>query len=178
MYKLKIPKICFEFAPEQVLNELKALIENDGKNGKENKQYIINFYENKETFIIDISGTLEFEKISALKLMFLNYLGQARLKKIRGVVYIFNNTDETSMNFLNTWTLFRFWESLGIKFGQVYYLSSSEPVIKNVTNYLESFGVKHSHNLLEIVQELYPELQKAEEEKVFEFASTLLQTVK
>ncbi|HBD94457.1 MAG: hypothetical protein A2015_06505 [Spirochaetes bacterium GWF1_31_7] len=178
LYALNLTKICFEFKPEQVLTELKDFIERFKvlENHKE-QRYIINFYENQGVFFIDISGTLKKENLKALRLMFKTYLGD-RVKKLRGVVYIFNNTDEQSSSFQTTWTLFRFWEDIGLSFKKIYYLSLSEKITNTIHKYVEPLGTTHLPNLLEVVKTLFPEHSKLNEEELFDIASSLLSDTK
>lgn len=177
LFKNEIYSILFDFNPENLLKEITDLYENMKKiKQQKNKQrYLINFYENKNIFFIDITGTIEKEKISQLKLMFMHHLGN-KLEKIKGVVYIFNNTDENSMIFQNIWLLFRFWKSLKISYEKIYYLTSSENITNNIQKYLGDFNIKKCSNLLEIVRYLFPELKNKNDMELFEFASTLLQT--
>ena len=170
--------IFFDFAPEKIDAELKKYYEikkkiEEEKNKK--KPYIINFYENKGTFIVDLTGSLDREKISGLKLMFANYLA-TKIKNLKGVIYVFNNTDDKTMNFCIIWLLFRFWKELGIPYKNIYYLTSSEYINKNILEYTNFIGVKHSLNLIDIVKHLYPEVAKKNEMELFDFASNLLQS--
>lgn len=180
MYNLGVNRICFDFKPDVILNELTLLVEENNKKdskseSKNNKNYIINFYENKEAFIIDISGALKKEKIAPLKLMFINYL-KNKLDKLRVIVYIFFNADEESMTFTNIWTLFKIWNEIGLNYEKVAYLTTSEIIEKKINKYFERFGVKHFKNLLEVIKEKYPEINNKDEAKLFEFSSQILQS--
>lgn len=174
IYNLGLVKICFEFKPEQILDELNDFVERFKKlETHQEQRYIINFYINNDVFFIDITGTLKKENLKALRLMFKTYLGE-KIKKLRGVVYIFNNTDEHSSNFQTTWTLFRFWESIGVGFDKIYYLSMSERITNTIHKYVEPLGAVHLANLLEAVKQLFPEHENSGEDELFDLASSLL----
>ncbi|MCK4798834.1 MAG: hypothetical protein KAT05_15770 [Spirochaetes bacterium] len=182
MYNLGIKEICFNFKPEIILEELKLLVDDNKKKILEplpenNNSYIINFYENKGSFIVDISGALKKEKITPLKLMFTNYL-RNRLKNLRVVLYIFSNTDENSINFINIWTLFRIWKDIGLDYKKIAYLTTSDIIEKKINKYCHKFGIKHFTNLLEVIKNKYPEFAKKDETALFEFSSQLLQAPK
>ncbi|MCG8570328.1 MAG: hypothetical protein MJB14_09325 [Spirochaetes bacterium] len=179
LFQLNLEKICFqfdEFDEALVFEELQEFIKSDHQkkiNGK--KQYLINFYENKDIFFIDLAGPLKLENLKALKLKFTEYL-EGKIKKLKGIVYIFENTDENTLSFNNIWALFRFWKDLGVDFHKVYYLSNSEKMSHQIKKYVEYFGVNHASDLLSIVKALFPETKKMDEMKVFEIASSLLQS--
>jgi len=177
LFQNNISNILFDFNPENLFKEINTFYENIKKleQKKQISQYIINFYENKDIFFIDITGTLEKEKISQLKLMFMHYLS-SKLNKLKGIVYIFNNTDENSMIFPHIWLLFRFWKTLKIPYDKIYYLTSSDIITHNIQNYIGHFGIKKCSNLLEVVRYLFPNLADKNEMELFEFSSTLLQT--
>lgn len=174
MYGLELLKICFEFKPEQVLEELKEFIERvkHAETAKE-QRYIINFYENRDILFIDITGTLKRQNLNALRLMFKNYLHE-RYMKLKGVVYIFNNTDEHSSNFQTTWALFRFWQNIGVDYSKVFYLTLSERIAKNIHKYVEPLGVQHAPSMLDIVKAVFPEYSTKAEGELFDIASSLL----
>jgi hypothetical protein len=176
MFFLEVPRICFEFKPEIVLEEFKRFIDTYSKkevNGK-NSIYIINFYENIGTFFIDISGEIKKEKLIPLKLMFSNYLSN-KLKKLKGIVYLFNNTDEDSLNFLNIWALMRIWKEIGFPYEKIFFLTTSETIKRRMYKYTGHLGINYATSLLDIVKDFYPEIAKKDEMEIFEFASSLLQ---
>lgn len=176
MFKLDIKKICFDFSPERVIAELKEFTEKviNAKDTKE-ERYIINFYETQKLFLIDISGTLKKENLMPLKLMFKNYLGD-KVKELRGVLYIFNSTDDKSINFQNTWALFRFWEEIGIDYSKVYYLAINDRIKYEMHKYIEPIGVGHMTDLIDVVKKTFPEYSAVtDEQKLFDIASSLLQ---
>lgn len=177
MFQSGVEKILFDFNPDSIYSEIQAIYNKreiflDKKSNK--KLYIINFYENKDSFIIDITGSLEKEKIGALKLMFMNYLNN-KINKLKSIIYVFNNADETSVTFQHIWMLFRFWKNLGISYNKIYYLTSSDMIKGAIKNYASFLGVKNCSNLIEIVKRVYPEEAKKGEMELFDFASALLQ---
>ncbi|HPO49373.1 MAG TPA: hypothetical protein PLO89_03520 [Spirochaetota bacterium] len=178
MFLAGIERICFEFKPENVLKELvdyyEAYVEKNN-NVKVSDNYVINFYENKGIFLIDISGELKKEKLLPLKLMFTNYLLN-KLPKLKGILYIFNNTDEKTVNFVNIWALFRFWKSINFDYNKIMYLTASNTINDKLIKYIGHLGVKHSSNLLDVVKNLYPEFSNKSEIQIFDFASDILQT--
>ena len=178
LFTLDIDRICFDFNPEIVLKELidyyNYYVETP-KDKKSVSNYIINFYENKGTFIVDLSGELQKEKLLALRLMFSNYLIN-KLSKLRGIVYIFNDIEETSVNFSTLWALFRFWKATNFDYSKIKYLTNSSVIEKKISKYISHLGVKHSKDLLEIVKTFYPDISKSNNDfQIFEFASELLQ---
>jgi hypothetical protein len=176
LYEQNVVKVLFDFNADVITTELKKYI--DEKENPPEKtgfnQYIINFYTNHNTFFIDISGPLEKEKIKALGMMFKHSLG-ASVRTLKGVVYIFNNTDDTTMNFPIVWSLFSIWESIGIDLKKVAFLTTSDKILKNVNTCFKDAGVQAYANLFEIIKVFYPEFQNKPELEIFEFASTLLQ---
>ncbi len=177
MFQSGVEKILFDFNPDIIYSELQEVYNKrdiflDKKSNK--KLYIINFYENKDSFIIDITGSLEKEKIGALKLMFMNYLNN-KINKLKSIIYVFNNADEMSVTFQHIWMLFRFWKNLGISYHKIYYLTSSDMIKDAVKKYASFLGVKNCSNLIEIVKKVYPEEAKKGEMELFDFASALLQ---
>ena len=85
------------------MEELKEFIERTKEAQTNGAQpYRINFYENNQVFFIDLSGTLKQKNLKSFRLMFKTYLGE-KAKKLRGVVFLFNNTHETSSNIITTW---------------------------------------------------------------------------
>ena len=175
-YKIGIERICFENHPDKVLEEMRGFINYYEKSEKTvaKKPYIINFYESLNSFFIDISGELKKEKLQALKLMFENYLSN-KMHNLRGVIYIFNNTDEESLVFQNIWGLFRIWHEINIDYDKVFFLTTSETIIRRIRKYIMHLGVKHFSSLLDIVKLLYPEKSKLDEMEIFEFAASLLE---
>jgi len=174
---LDIQKISFEFKPEALLADFKNFITAntpDPDKTKQQKVYIINFYEKLGTFFIDISGEIKKEKISSLKMMFVNYLS-TKLNKLKGVVYLFNNTDENSLTFQTVWGLMRIWKDVGIPYEKISYLTASEVIKRRMDKYTKDLGVKYQTSLLEIVKILYPEIAKKPEMEIFEFAAALLE---
>ena len=109
--------------------------------------------------------------------MFTNYL-RNRLKNLRVVLYIFSNTDENSINFINIWTLFRIWKDIGLDYKKIAYLTTSDIIEKKINKYCHKFGIKHFTNLLEVIKNKYPEFAKKDETALFEFSSQLLQAPK
>ena len=181
LYNLEINKICFNFNPEIILNELKQLV-SENESNKDNKKvsdknYIIQFHENNDAFIIDISGPLKEEKLKPLKLMFINYL-KNKIDRIKVVIYIFSGTDENTMTFSNVWTLLRIWEEIGIKYDKIAYLTSSEIIKNQIDRYFSLFGLRHYENLIELTKAYFPEISKKNEAEIFEFSSKLLETKK
>ncbi|OQB67960.1 MAG: hypothetical protein BWX91_01410 [Spirochaetes bacterium ADurb.Bin133] len=177
MFQSGVEKILFDFNPDSIYREIQKIYSKrdaflDKKSNK--KLYMINFYENKDSFIIDITGSLEKEKIGGLKLMFMNYLNN-KINKLKSIIYVFNNADETSVTFQPIWMLFRLWKNLGISYNKIYYLMSSDMIKESIRNYASFLGVKNSPNLIEIVKKVYPEEAKKGEMELFDFASALLQ---
>ena len=178
LYNIGANYIFFDFKPEAVLEEIKKVIkiEEEKREAAATKDdYIINFYENKHTFIIDISGVLIKEKIKPLKLMFVNYLKE-KLNVLKVIVYLFSNTDEKSVTFDNIWTLLRIWNELNIDYKKLVFLTTSENIKNEISKYFSTFGMRHFENLLEVVKVYYPELAKKDENAVFEFSSKLLES--
>jgi hypothetical protein len=175
-FRLGVERICFETQPAKVIEELNGFVEYNEKTKKDNskKPYIINFYESLGSFFIDISGELKKEKLMALKLMFQNYLN-GKINKLKGVVYIFNNAEDESLVFSNIWALFRIWHEIGFDYKKIFYLTTSEMIIKRLGKYIKHLGVSHYTSLLEIVKILYPEKANEDEMKIFEFAASLLE---
>ena len=190
MFLAGVENICFEFKPETILSEIKSLVDSIPKKvdvikddepiptpnqSKTKDYYIINFYENKGVFIVDLSGELKKEKLTALRLMFNNYLIN-KLSKLKGIIYIFNNASEKSLNFQNIWSLFRIWKAIGIDYSKIIYLCNPQIINERMGKYVEPLGVKHYPNLLDITKYFFPELSAKSEIEIFEFASTLLQS--
>lgn len=180
LYTLGTCLIIFDFEPENILNKINQHIEKSGITTKDDNdtpqkkdQYIINFYENKGIFFIDLSGTLSVNNLKALKLMFKQFINPD-INKIKAVLYIFNNTDENSFTFQTTWALFRFWDEIGIPFKKINYLTISEKITDSIHEYLEPLGVSHQTNLIEVVKHVYPEFANKSEIEIFEYASDLL----
>jgi hypothetical protein len=184
-YKLDVTEICFDFKPEIILAELKKIHEKTNKNKdiitdeKEliKMHYIVNFFENKNSFIVEFRGSLIKEKIAPLRLMFENEL-KTKLHNIKGIIYILTEIHESTLNFQNIWTLFRMWNDLRFDYKKITYLTNSEFAIKQINNYFSIYGVKHFENLLETTRYLYPELAKKDEDTLFDFAGQLLQAPK
>lgn len=180
LYNLNVIEIIFEFVPEKILNAINSFNEKLTEktivsNKKNPKNYIIDFYENKDILIIDISGFILQEKVSGLKLMFMNYL-KDKVKRLRGVVYIFSDIDESMLNFKNVWSLLRIWNELGINYAKVTYLTNSKILIELIEKYFLRFGLQIYPNLLEIVRFFYPELSEKNEMELFDFSSQILLT--
>jgi hypothetical protein len=175
-YLLGMERVCFETNPERVYEEFKRFIDyyESDKKPSVKKPYIINFYESLNSFFIDISGELKKEKLQALKLMFQNYL-DSKIDKLKGVIYIFNNADDESLVFQNIWPLFRIWKEIGVDYKKVFFLTTSETIIRRLNKYVIHLGISHYSSLLEIVKLLYPEKAKLDEMKIFEFAASLLE---
>lgn len=174
-YKLGVYEIFFNFNPEAVLNYIneleKRLMSKDEKN--KTKQYIIDFYFNKSLFIIDLSGAILEDKLTGLKLMFTNYLKE-KIKSLRGVVYILSDVDESLVSFRLVWALFNFWQSIGINYKQISYLTQSSLFEQLANRYFLKFGIKKMENLLEASKYYFPELANKSEMELFEFSSQLL----
>ncbi|MBN2544416.1 MAG: hypothetical protein JXB50_01380 [Spirochaetes bacterium] len=180
LYNLNVIEIIFEFVPEKILNAINIFNEklNDRTNipNKKNpKNYIIDFYENKDILVIDISGFILREKLGGLKLMFMNYL-KDKIKRLRGIVYIFSDINESLLNFQNVWSLLRIWNELGISYSKVTYLTNSKILIELIEKYFLRFGLQLYPNLLEIVRFFYPELAEKNEMELFDFSSQILLT--
>lgn len=176
LYSLGMHEICFNFKPNFVLNTINGVIEKkEPENVCSEDYYLIDFYENKGTFIIDISGFLKKDKISPLKLMFENYL-RFKIKELRCVIYIFSNISEDSISFSNVWTLLRIWKEIGVKYNKIGFLSSSDILTHKVIQYFDSYGMKKFENLLEAIKNYYPELAAKNEMELFEFSASLLQS--
>lgn len=174
LFSLGVNEILYDNKPEIMLNEIKTFLDNLDKLTKDKKNYIIDFFENKGTFFIDISGTLEKEKLEALRLMFKHFL-YGKKSDLKGIVYIFNNTDERAVHFATIWSLFWFWDHIGIDFNKVSFLTSSKVISENIFKHLKTYGIKQFPNLLEVSRSLYPELKDANELDLFEFSSSLLE---
>jgi len=144
LYNLNVIEIIFEFVPEKILNAINSFGEKliDQKNlPKQKKQgnYIIDFYENKDLMVIDISGVITKERVSGLKLMFMNYL-KDKIKRLRGIVYVFSDIDDSVLDFKNVWSLLRIWNELGISYSKVTYLTNSKILIELIEKYFLRFG--------------------------------------
>jgi len=178
LYNTGVNYLFFDFKPEIVVEEVKKIIQKEEEKKEvdmKKNDYIINFFENKKAFIIDISGVLIKEKIKPLKLMFVNYLKE-KINDLKVIIYLFSNTDETSASFENIWTLLKIWNELKINYNKIAFLTTSEIIKSEVNKYFSSFGMKHYENLLEIVKIYFPEISKKDENEIFEFASKLLES--
>ncbi len=180
LYNLNVIEIIFEFVPEKILNAINSFGEKliDQKNLPKQKQqgnYIIDFYENKDLMVIDISGVITKERVSGLKLMFMNYL-KDKIKRLRGIVYVFSDIDDSVLDFKNVWSLLRIWNELGISYSKVTYLTNSKILIELIEKYFLRFGSQLYPNLLEIVRFFYPELSEKNEMELFDFSSQILLT--
>ncbi len=147
------------------------------KNQTEEMHYIIDYYEKYDSFFIDISGPLQKDKVSGLKLMFSHIL-RDKIKKLKSVVYMFYNTSEESFNFDNIWSLLKIWNELNFDYRKLFYITSSEHVRKHIDRYFLQLGVSNKPNLLETALSVYPELSKQSDDKVFEFMTDLLPPLK
>jgi hypothetical protein len=178
MYQNGIHQICFEMQPEKVTASVRKYHElylnKSGSKALTEIPYIISFYENKGTFIIDLSGELKKDKLNALKLMFTNYL-VGKMSKLRCVIYLFNNVDLSSINFQTIWSLFRIWKPIGLDFSRVSYLTGSDEIGHLIELYTDHLGVRRNINLLEFVKQFYPEVRNRNEMEIFEFASQIIQ---
>lgn len=182
LYNLDITDISFNFNPVQILNDINFILENKKKleeniQLKNNKHYMINFYENKEAFIIDINGTLIKEKLKSLKLMFTNLLKE-KIGKLRVILYIFTNINEYSITFDNIWILFKIWNDLGINYNKITYLSNSEFLKKKISAYFGNYGLTYSSSLLEVVKKYYTNMINKDDYELFKFSSSLLKSNK
>jgi hypothetical protein len=176
LYNIGINRIFFDFKPESVLSEIKKLydeLEGNSKFEFTKSNYIINFYENNGVFAVDLSGPIMQKNVSPLKLMFEHYLGDKR-GKIKGVVYIFSNIDESFINFINIWALLRVWNDLNVDYSMIFFLANSQILIETINRYFGIFGLKHTDNLLEVVKEIFPEMKDKSEQELFDFSSQLL----
>ena len=178
-YNLGISYISFDFNPAQILKDINFILEKikktEGKIENKNKHYTINFYENKEAFIIDINGTLNKEKLKSLKLMFTTLLKE-KIKKLQVIIYIFSNINEYSITFDNIWTLFKIWKDLGINYNKITYLTTSEFLKKQISAYFEKYGVAFSSNLLEVTKKYFINMINKDDYELFKFSSSLLKT--
>jgi hypothetical protein len=176
MYVLGVEKICFEFKPDDVLTSFNKFVEVNTKKEEKTKitPYVINFYESLGTFFIDISGELKKEKITSLKMMFTSYLAN-KLTKLKGIVYIFNNAIDTSVNFTTIWALMRIWKGIGYPYNRIFFLTTSDEIKKRIEKYVGELGVKYYPSLLDIVKIIYPEVCKKSEMEIFEMAASLLE---
>jgi hypothetical protein len=176
LYNIGINRILFDFKPESVLNEVKKFFDElEGNNKFEltKSNYIINFYENNGVFAVDLSGPIMQKNVISLKLMFEHYLGDKR-SKLKGVVYIFSNIDESFINFVNIWALLRVWNDLNFDYSKIFFLSNSQILIEAINRYFGIFGIRHTDSLLEVVKEIYPEMANKSEQELFDFSSQLL----
>ncbi len=177
LYNLGISYISFNFNPDQILNDMNFILINT-KKLKENiqdksKHYTINFYENKDAFIVDINGTLIKEKLKPLKLMFTNLLKE-KIDKLHVIIYIFTDINEYSITFDNIWILFKVWKDLGIDYNKITYLTSSEFLKKQISTYFGNFGLTSSTDLLEVTKKYYSHMINKDDYEIFKFSSSLL----
>jgi len=184
LYNIGISEIFFDTKPENILEQIKSLVEtNDNKSNvdknpvQKNTHYVIDFFEKNGTFIVEISGSLIKKKLIPLKLMFENIL-KAKFQSIKGIIYIFSDVQESTINFENIWTLLRIWKELGFNYNKISYLTQSELIIKIINKYFSRFGMKHNTDLLEYVKNNYPEISKKDEMAIFDFSAQLIQSPK
>ncbi len=178
---MNVTSILFDIKPDIILGEIKSLeeISNKLKNDKSQSDlhYIIEYYEKHESFFIDISGPLQKDKISGLKLMFSHIL-KDKINSLKSIVYMFYNTSDHTFNFENIWSLLKIWNELNFDYKKLYYITSSDHIKKNINRYFHQLGVSNKPNLLETALTVYPELNREPEEKLFEFMSGLLPAIK
>jgi hypothetical protein len=179
LFRLGVRDVSFEFNPDKFFEDLSFLLDEMEKDEKDkslkNDDYRINFFENCGAFFVDISGNVRLEKIAPLKLMFQHYLNK-KLNALSLVVYVFSNTNELSLNFINIWTLFSIWKELSVDLKKVTFLTVSDKLSNKINRYLAKFGVSHFKDLLEIIKAKYPGMSEKEEQELFEFSSQLLQS--
>ena len=176
MYSIDIERICFETDFEKIFSELNRFYElfHQPKTGNTKNNYIIQFFENKNIFFVDLSGELKKEKLTPLKLMFSSYLS-VKLNKLKAVIFIFNDIAEDSATFITLWTLFRLWKIIGFDYGKIFFLSSSETLIRRINKYISHLGVKNYPNLIEISKDLFPDVAKLGEKALFDLCGQLLE---
>lgn len=180
MFKREVDDMAFDLEPEKLLNDIYERLDSKKIVGPpvfetgQKSDYTINFFEKKGTFFVDVGGSLDKAKLTGLRIMFKDYL-KNKVQSLRGIVYIFNNINELSIQFQTIWSLFRIWKDIGIDFHKVFYLTASDSVAGEINEYTDHLGVHRYSNLFHIVQKLYPELKGKGENVLFDFASDLIQ---
>lgn len=173
-FNLYVSDVFFDFMPEKILENINEIINKKPEaEDKQNTNYIIDFYDNKQLFIVDISGPILKEKVTGLKLMFYNFLKE-KLKTLKGIVYIFSNINESTILFKNIWPLIKIWNDMNINYKNVAFLSNSKKLTSLIEKYFKKYGMNQFPNLLEISKYFFPELAKKNEMELFEFSAQIL----
>ncbi len=175
IYQHNVSKICITKDIEVVLGELNDLFDLQEKQKEATDiRYIFTYRLKNDILFLAISGSLKKENMKGIKLMFKQLKSEKKLDNVKGVVYLFEEVDEISVNFQTIWTLFYFWEELGIEYKNVFYMSVMERAALYMRKYLEPLGVRHISSIMDLLKEIYPECKERSDEELFETASMLI----
>lgn len=175
LYSFKIKDIIMHYDAVSNYRELLNYLEPKKVTYQPKDKYIINYFENYNILIIEITGPLIEENFSGFKLLFKQYL-QDKKNRLLGIIYIFNNVDVKTVKFSTIWPLFRFWDSIGINYFNIYFLSSDTMIAREIKKCYGDNGLMQFKDIFEAVKMLIPEFSKKDEQTIFNFSSELLKS--